>query len=319
MTPELILLCAIALDAVIGDPRRCPHPVRWIARFARKMEKTTWSPFGSDRVAGIRTAVTIILATAFLTWLVCFTAAALHPVLGDLVSVLILSTTLAARDLAEHAWAVFAPLAKGDLTRAKNRLSWIVSRDVAALKADGVVRSTVESVAENTVDGLIAPLFFAVIAGPVGAMTYKAINTLDSLFGYKTEKYREFGWASAKIDDVANWIPARIAGGCMVVAACLLRLDAANALRVMLCFGQNHPSPNSGICEAATAGALRLRLAGPNMYFGTPVAKPWIGDDTTAPVPSHIQQAIVLMLATYGICAITLILTHLIFRIGFGG
>ena len=183
----------------------------------------------------------------------------------------------------------------------------IVSRNAEALGEAGVIRSAVESVSENTVDGVTAPLFFAVLLGPVGAITYKAINTLDSNFGYQNETYREFGWASARIDDLANLVPARLSMVLMMLAAALLKFDFREAVRIGFRDGRKHPSPNSALCEAVTAGALGIRLGGPNVYFGKRTHKPWLGDGNTAPAARHIEQAVVLMLATHLLFAAVLL------------
>ena len=205
-------------------------------------------------------------------------AAVVHPLAGDVVSILIIYTTIAARDLARHSMAVYRSLAAGDLVEARRRVGAIVGRDTDRLDEAGVVRAAVESVAESTVDGVTAPLLFAVVAGPVGAIVYRAVNTLDSMFGHQDERYRQFGWAAARIDDLANYIPARLTAPLMCVAALLLRLRPGSALRTLLRDGRKHASPNAGLTEAAMAGALGVQLGGVNYYDGQPLEKPTIGD-----------------------------------------
>ena len=196
------------------------------------------------------------------------------------MSIVVIYTTIAARDLARHSMAVFRPLAAGDLVEARRRVAAIVGRDTERLDEAGVVRAAVESVAESTVDGVTAPLFFAVVAGPVGAMVYRAVNTLDSMFGHQDERYRQFGWAAARIDDLANYLPARLTAPLVCLAAlCCLRLrPAAARCESLLRDGRKHASPNAGLAEAAMAGALGVQLGGVNYYDGQPLEKPTIGD-----------------------------------------
>ncbi len=169
-------------------------------------------------------------------------------------------------------------LGRGDLPGARQALAAIVGRDTADLDEGEVWRATIETVAENASDGVIAPLFYLFLGGPALALAYKAVNTLDSMVGYKNERYLLFGWASARCDDLANWLPARITGLLMVAAAPLTGLSCRQAWRIMCRDGKNHSSPNSGIPEAAAAGALGVRLGGTNWYFGRPVEKPTIGE-----------------------------------------
>jgi adenosylcobinamide-phosphate synthase len=228
-------------------------------------------------------------------------ATLLHPWLGSLVSILLLYTTIAPRDLVRHSTEVYTPLAAGDLPEARRRVGMIVGRDTAALDEAGVARATVESVAESMVDGVTAPLFFAVLGGPMGAMLYKAINTMDSMFGYKNERYRAFGWAAARLDDLANFIPARISSLMIPAAAFLLRLDAKGALFILLRDRRKHASPNSGHTEAAVAGALGVQLGGPSPYFGRMVEKPTLGEAVRSIEPQDILRANRLMLLSSAI------------------
>ncbi len=205
-------------------------------------------------------------------------AYAISPFAGFAVAVLLSYTCLAARSLHCESRLVADALGGGDLAEARRRLSYIVGRDTASLDEAEVWRATVETVAENTSDGVIAPLLYLMLGGPVLGLAYKAVNTLDSRGGYKNDRYRRFGWASARCDDLANWLPARLTGVLMALAAPLASLSASGAWRIMRRDGRNHASPNSGFPEAAAAGALGVRLGGTNSYFGQPVAKPTIGD-----------------------------------------
>lgn len=316
MRLEYQILAAIALDLVLGDPRWFPHPVKFIGHLASALESPMRRAIPSARAAGVATALVVILTTGLATAALVFGASRLHPALGGAVSVLLLYTTFAARDLASHSTQVHRALKNGDLPYARYRVSWMVGRDTDDLDERGIVRGAVESVAENTVDGVTAPLFFAVIGGPVGAIVYKAINTLDSTFGYKNERYIDFGWASARIDDLANFLPARLTAPIVVLAASVLRLRPGNALRICLRDCRKHASPNSGITEAACAGALGVQLGGLLYRKDKPVEMPTLGDPITELEPKHIPQVNTLMLVTMLLSAgaflgIRLAITHL--------
>jgi len=304
MRLEYQILLAMGLDLVVGDPRWLPHPVRLMGVTASALEPRLrqWIPL--PRLAGLLTAGILIGLTAGLCAFLLMGAYRLHPLAGDGVGILLLYFTFAARDLALHSRRVHQALAADDLPLARQNVSMIVGRDTAALDSAGVTRAAVESVAENSVDGVIAPLFFACLAGPVGAMTYKAISTLDSLFGYKNERYLQFGWASARIDDLAAWIPARLTGVIAPVAAWILALKAGDSWRIMRRDSRRHASPNSGFGEAAFAGALGVQLGGPLMKKGVLIDLPTLGDPATPLMPRHILDANRLMLATYALSAL---------------
>jgi adenosylcobinamide-phosphate synthase len=297
---EYQILIAILLDQLLGDPRWLPHPVRIIGAACTGCERLTRAllpPFA----AGICSVALILGLTGATTWGMLAGATLLHPWLGSLVSILLLYTTIAPRDLVRHSTEVYTPLAAGDLPEARRRVGMIVGRDTAALDEAGVARAAVESVAESMVDGVTAPLFFAVLGGPMGAMLYKAINTMDSMFGYKNERYRAFGWAAARLDDLANFIPARISSLMIPAAAFLLRLDAKGALFILLRDRRKHASPNSGHTEAAVAGALGVQLGGPSPYFGRMVEKPTLGEAVRSIEPQDILRANRLMLLSSAI------------------
>jgi adenosylcobinamide-phosphate synthase len=285
----------------LGDPQWLPHPVRLIGRLALGLEKPMRALISQPKWAGITTALVVIASAGLSAWGLIQIAALVHPLAGDAVSIILIYTTLAARGLASHSLAVFRPLARGELAEARKRVSRIVGRDTQQLEAPEITRAAVESVAESTVDGVTAPLFFACVGGPVAAMVYRAINTLDSTFGYKTDRYLQFGWAAARLDDVANFIPARLSAPLMSLAAAFLRLQPAQSFRIWLRDGRNHASPNAGLTEAAMAGALGVQLGGLNYYGGEALMKPTIGEATKPLSPRHIVQATMLMYATAGL------------------
>ena len=273
-----MILSAVILDLLIGDPRWFPHPVVYLGKLITLLEKTLRSVVRNERLGG----ALLLLMTAGITCggavAILMLAYAINTYLGFVTAVLLSWSCIAARSLHRESRLVADALGRGELAEARRYLSYIVGRDTAELDEAEVWRATVETVAENTSDGVIAPLLYLILGGPVLAVAYKAVNTLDSMVGYRNERYLEFGRASAKADDLANFLPARITGLLMVATAPLLGLSAGNTWRIMRRDGRNHSSPNSGIPEAAVAGALGVRLGGINVYAGTPVAKPTIGD-----------------------------------------
>lgn len=297
---EYQILIAILLDQLLGDPRWLPHPVRIIGAACAGCERLTRAVL-PPLAAGICSVALVLGLTAATTWAVITGANLLHPWLGSLVSILLLYTTIAPRDLVRHSTEVYLALRDKNLPEARRRVGMIVGRDTADLDEAGVARAAVESVAESMVDGVTAPLFFAVLGGPMAAMLYKAINTMDSMFGYKNARYLKFGWAAARLDDLANFIPARFTSLMIPAAAFLLRLDTKGSLCILLRDRFNHASPNSGHAEAAVAGALGVQLGGANRYFGKMVAKPSLGDPTRPIEPQDILRANRLMLLSSAI------------------
>lgn len=292
---EVQIVLALILDAVFGDPRWIPHPVRFIGGLALGLEPWCRRFFINKRVAGIGAVVLVLGSTSAAGALLLTGAARIHPLAVDSASVLLLYFCFAARDLAGHGRAVQSALERKDLEAARVKVAMIVGRDTATLDEQGIVRAAVESVAENIVDGILAPLFWAVIAGPLGALVYKTINTLDSTFGYRNDQYREFGWAAARLDDLANFVPARLSGFFVIAAAFVLGRNGSQAWQVFRRDRLAHASPNSGHTEAAVAGALGLQLGGISLYFGKPVTKPVIGDSVDIPRADHIGGTIKLL------------------------
>ena len=274
----LVITAAVLLDLFLGDPRWLPHPVVGIGRLINTLEKILRRSVGSERLGGILLLLLTVGITAGVALGVIRGAYALSPYAGLAAATILAWTCLAARSLHRESGLVAASLERNDLPGARRFLSYIVGRDTAELAAPEVWRGAVETVAENTSDGVIAPLFFLMLGGPVLALAYKAVNTLDSMVGYRNERYLLFGRASARCDDVLNLIPARLTGLLMTAVAPLVGHSGRGAWRIMRRDGRNHASPNSGIPEAATAGALGVRLGGTNVYFGKEVVKPTIGE-----------------------------------------
>jgi adenosylcobinamide-phosphate synthase len=261
------LLAGISLDLLLGDPRWLPHPVRGVGWLASRLERF-WRSTGLPlRTAGVCFWSSVVAPAAAVVWM-----------MPDWMAVYWIWSLLALRGLDIEATKVIHYLAAGDLAAARWQLSMIVGRDTAVLQEPEILRAAIETVAENFNDAVVAPLFWLAVAGPAGMAAYKAINTLDSMVGYKNERYAEFGWASARLDDAAGFIPARISAALVWLAAALLRLDAVRSFRATLRDGRSQPSPNAGYPEAAFAGALRIRLGGMNFYGGVPSPKPYLGE-----------------------------------------
>lgn len=281
-----VLVAALLLDLALGDPRWLPHPVVLIGRLVSVLERLL-DGFSRHRfMAGVLLLAITAISTGALTWLLLRISRELHPLAGFLTSALVCYTCLAARSLHRESSLVADALAAGDIAGARRSLSQIVGRDTADLDETEIWRALVETVAENTSDGIIAPLFWLTLTGPVGGMVYKAVSTLDSMVGYRSERYLLFGRASARMDDLLNFVPARLTAGLMILAAPLAGLSAQGALAVTLRDRLKHPSPNSGHPEAAAAGALGVRLGGPASYGGSPSWKEYIGEPLV-PLDEH--------------------------------
>jgi adenosylcobinamide-phosphate synthase len=279
MTP-MIFFSAYALDLIVGDPRWCPHPVVVMGKGISCLERVIRAYFscGHLKTGGVILWFVVILITCFVTWGILMAFSKVHWMLGFVVTVILASQTLAVRSLFQESKVVFDHLNAGSIEGARKGLAMIVGRDTENLDEEGILRAVVETVSENLSDGVIAPMFYLLMGGVPLAMTYKAVNTLDSMIGYKSDRYRDIGYFSARMDDIFNWIPARMTGFIVVIASFLLGLNGKNAWRIMRRDCRNHPSPNSGIPEAAVAGALGVELAGPMSYFGKMMEKPTIGD-----------------------------------------
>lgn len=296
MTGPAAVLLAFLVDLAVGDPPRLPHPVVIIGRMISALERLLYGP-GKVRglICGSVMAVIVVGAAYTATAALLYFLHGVHPWLAGAAEIWLISTTLAARGLARAAQDVLKPLSLGGLDVARRMVGRIVGRETSSLDAREVTRATVETVAENTVDGVIAPLFYALIGGAPLAMAYKAVNTLDSMVGYRSDLYLYFGRFSARLDDAANFLPARIGGLMLLAAAWITGRRAGGALRAMIRDAGRHPSPNSGIPEAAVAGALGVRLGGFNVYGGRESFRQYMGDDIYPLAPDHIRQAVDLM------------------------
>ncbi|NUK31204.1 cobalamin biosynthesis protein [Parageobacillus sp. VR-IP] len=295
MSHLLAIALALMLDFWLGDPRWLPHPVRGmgalISFFDRRLNKGAYR-----RVKGIVT-VTAVTGTVYIISLLAVKISySLSWLFGVVVEAILIFTTIATKSLQEAAWNVLLPLERGDMEQARRELSMIVGRDTENLDEPEIVRACVETVAENTSDGITAPLFYAWIGGAPLALFYRAVNTCDSMLGYKNDTYRAFGWASARLDDVMNYIPARLTAAVMVFAHSGKRFRYC--WRVLLRDARKHPSPNSGWPEAAMAALLGVRLGGTNTYHGVVSRRPTIGDPLVPLQTNHIRRALRIMVVT---------------------
>lgn len=270
------------LDLCFGDPRWMPHPVRLIGFGIAKGEKIVRKLFPrtpkGEFWGGMFLALLVVGLSTVVPFLILWGAEQIHPFLRVGLEGLMCYQILSVMALKTESMRVYKELKKGDLPEARRMVSMIVGRDVKSLSSEGVVKAAVETVAENTVDGAVAPLLFMALGGAPLGFFYKAINTLDSMIGYKNEDYRHFGTFAAKLDDVANFVPARIAALAMIASSWILRLDYRNAIKIYKRDRFNHASPNSAQTESVCAGALRIQLAGDAYYFGSLCSKKTIGD-----------------------------------------
>ena len=288
---ELQILCALVLDQLIGDPQGWPHPVRWIGALAAGVEKRLRYRWHNQIWAGVCGLLLVLTVTGVMTWTMLWGLGQLHQLASDLGGIIILWTTFAAKDLRLHSMRVYQALKRKDIHAARQAVSMLVGRETAELDAPEISRACVESVAENSVDGVIAPVFFAFLLGPLGAVVYKAVNTLDSMWGYTTGGYKDFGMAAARFDDVVNWLPARLGALVLLLGGGLLGYPAQRGWRIFFRDRSKHISPNAGQAEAAMAGLLQVQLGGEGRYHGQTSHRPQLGDPVFPQSPEHILQA----------------------------
>lgn len=319
----LALALALVLDAVFGEPnwlwKQLPHPVVLIGRFIgwldQHMNRESHTPFRRKR-AGITALIRLIFVVVAVTVALLFLALQIHPLLAFALNTLIGAIFLAQRSLHDHVAAVYRPLYAGDLPAARQALSMIVGRKTDALDEEGIARAALESLAENHSDGIIAPAFWMLIGGAPGIAVYKAINTADSMIGYKTERHRDFGWASAKLDDVANYVPARVSVGLIMLSVLITKLSGKRDTfnwpdwETIRRDAPTHASPNAGWPEASYATSIGVALGGPRTYPDHSVEARYINDAGRKDLrAADIRQGLALFRAT---CAATLLVVVLV-------
>jgi len=291
-----VFLGAYIIDIIIGDPRRLPHPVVIIGKAVRFLErKIRRTSLIGRKKGGIILCFAVVIPVYFITWGIVEGCFFINSLFGMIVTALLASMTLATRSLYDESKVVLKALNRGNIEEARKNLSMIVGRDTENLDEQGICRAVIETVSENLSDGIVAPMFYLALGGVPLAMAYKAVNTLDSMVGYKNERYADIGWFSAKMDDIWNWIPARLTGFIIVAVSFILRLNWRDSWKIMRRDGRNHSSPNSGISEAAAAGSLGIQLGGENRYFGEIVRKPTIGDAVKKIDRGDVKKAWVIM------------------------
>ena len=318
----IAFLTGFILDQLIGDPMNFPHPIRLIGSLISSLERHLGHLTSGVKCTpregfwkGVLLCAAVLASTVIVTGIIMFAAYRIHPFVGVAVEAVLTCYILAAKSLKTESMKVYDALRENGTEKARTAVSMIVGRDTQCLDEQGIVRAAVETVAENTSDGVIAPLIYTFLGGPVAGFAYKAVNTMDSMVGYHNEKYEYFGRAAARLDDAVNFLPARISALLMILAAFLLgslsgpggawrkEYSASDALRIFLRDRYNHKSPNSAQTESACAGALQVRLAGDAYYFGELVRKPYIGDDIRPIETEDIKRACRLMMTTAYLCA----------------
>lgn len=295
---------AVIFDILIGDPRTKLHPVVLIGNFIAALEHKLLDAAHTRRhqkCQGAILVITVLTTTYLITWAIMAGLSLIHPYAMWVGGAFLLSFTISPRSLAAAGQEIRRYLLQNNLEQARFKVGWIVGRDTQELDVSEVTRATVETIAENIVDGIIAPLFYFLLGGVPLAYLYRAVNTMDSMVGYKNDKYIAFGMPAAKTDDLFNFIPARITALLIVIAALFLRYDVKNAYHMVMRDARKHPSPNSGYSEAGVAGALGIRLGGINFYGGIKSFRAYMGDDCQPLAPKHIKQTITMMFLVTGL------------------
>ncbi|WP_437130937.1 adenosylcobinamide-phosphate synthase CbiB [Peptostreptococcus russellii] len=273
----LISIFAYFMDLIVGDPYGFPHPVIYIGKLISLLERNLRKLKINMKLAGALLCLILMSSVALITYSIC-KLASVNIYLYIFVSAVIVCTCFSTKCLADEGKKIYDSFEENNIELSRKQLSYIVGRDTSALDEPDIIRATVETIAENTVDGTISPMFYAFIGGPILAILYKAINTMDSMIGYKNERYIDFGMTAARLDDIFNYIPARISLIGFTMASFILRYDYKSCIKIAIRDRKNHTSPNCAYPEAAVAGALGIELGGTNIYFGQKVYKPTIGE-----------------------------------------
>lgn len=300
----LALLIGFGLDLLIGDPHNIPHPIRLIGWLIASLERLLRRIFpktaAGERAGGVLLVLLVLIFSAGVPLGLLLLAEWLHPLVRLLAESVMCWQILAAKSLRDESMKVYRALCQRDIAGARYAVSMIVGRDTEVLDEAGITRAAVETVAENTSDGVIAPMFYLAIGGATLGFFYKAVNTMDSMVGYLDDRYREFGWAAAKLDDLLNFLPARISAFWIIAASAPPHFNRGNARKIFFRDRQKHASPNSAQTEAACAGALQIQLAGDAFYHGVLHKKPWIGDSIRPIEPEDIVRVNELMYRAAG-------------------
>ena len=319
----IAFVIGVILDWIIGDPVWVPHPVRWIGAFISNLTDKLLGPYllerrdqREEKQKGLYLVISVIAITILVVSLTLIVAYKLNPYIGVVVEAIETCYLMAAKSLYVESMKVSKALKEDGLQAGRQSVAMIVGRDTEALDEAGVIRAAVETVAENTSDGVIAPLLYACIGGPILGYLYKAVNTMDSMVGYHNDKYENFGYYAARLDDIVNYVPARISAHFMIIASYVMghEYSGRGAIRIFKRDRYNHKSPNSAQTESVCAGALGVRLAGDASYFGKIVQKPYIGDASREIEVEDIKRAGILMYATQILTIIVCIMIALMIR-----
>ncbi len=315
MTMTVVILTAFILDVIFGDPHYRYHPVCMIGRMVSKGEKTVRKLFSKtpkgEYASGMVLSVVVVFVSFFIPAWILGVLKDINIYLSLAVQILFCYQILAAKSLKKESMKIYNALMEDDLEKARENLSYLVGRDTENLSREAIIKAAIETVAENTSDGVVAPIFFMALGGAPLAFAYKAVNTLDSMIGYKNDRYLYFGRFAAKLDDVCNWFPARVSGILMVFSAFLIGFNGKNALKIFRRDRRKHSSPNSAQTESACAGALNIQLAGDAYYFGKLYKKPTMGDKNRDVIAKDIKHANRLMYTTSVLAAICAVFAHL--------
>lgn len=314
--PALPIIFGFIIDFILGDPYSLPHPIRLIGTLISALEKFTRKHFKNLRVGGVFLAVTVLVLSTAIPFLILFLSYKLNIILGIVIESIFCYYLIAPKCLRDESMKVYRAIKENDTEKARKAVSMIVGRDTASLDQCGIIRAAVETVAENTSDGVTAPIMYMSLGGAVLGFFYKATNTMDSMLGYKNEKYADLGRFAAKLDDVLNFIPSRLTAMAMILSAYILKMNVRNAFKIWKRDRRKHASPNSAQTESVCAGALDIRLAGDAYYFGELHKKDYIGDDNRPIENEDIRRANRLMYCT----SVIILLISAVFRaVIFGG
>ena len=312
----LPMVVGFIIDIILGDPYSLPHPIRAIGTLISKLEKFVRSRFNNLRKGGVFLAAAVLVISTLAPLLILIICYRINVILGVAIESVMCWQLVAARCLQKESMKVYRAISENDTEKARKAVSMIVGRDTDVLDEKGIIKAAVETVAENTSDGVTAPMMYISAGGAALGFLYKAVNTMDSMIGYKNEKYADIGRFAARLDDLLNYIPSRLTALAMILSAYLLRLDGKNAFHIWKRDRRKHASPNSAQTESVCAGALDIRLAGDAYYFGELHKKEFIGDDIRPPENEDIRRANRLM---YYTSVIVLIISALFRALIFGG
>lgn len=299
----IFLIMPVILDMLLGDPVSFPHPIIYIGKVISKYEKWIRKSRINLKVGGFLLLILTIITVLGVMSLVLFLLSKVSVLMSVIASVYLLYASLASKCLDLEARKVYSSLIDEDIKKSRLKLSYLVGRDTTNLTKEEVIKGTVETIAENTIDGILAPLMFIIVGLYFGypvqfVFFYKTINTLDSMVGYQNKKYKDLGYASAKLDDIVNLVPARVGSVFMLVGGKFLKNDFSNGFKILKRDRRNHKSPNCAYPEASVAGLLNIRLGGTHTYFGEEVYKPTIGDENKQAEPRDITDTIKIMYAS---------------------